>query len=231
MSEFLERHSLAALIGSPAGYVGYGEGGRLTEKVRNNPYSVVLFDEIEKAHPDIHNILLQILEDGVLTDAQGLEVSFRNTVIILTSNIEISEYTDFPPIGFSSSPEKKNSNNSALAEATGEIEKILRPELVSRLDHILVFNVLKEKNLDKIAALEMEKLQKRLLQNKLCLELESNVTPYLAKKSLRQNQGARPIRRIIQEAIENPIARMIMEDKIKENKIKITIAKDKVILK
>ena len=234
MSEFMERHSVSGLIGAPAGYVGYGEGGRLTEKIRRHPYAVVLFDEIEKAHPDVHNLLLQILEDGVLTDAQGLEVSFKNTVIILTSNFELDEDDNAPKMGFEigQSFQKEFETSKETKEKTLKaLERMLRPELLNRLDHLLVFNALGEKELEKISAIELSKLKSRLEEKGLVLKMSPQAAKFIAKKSDAKNQGARLIRKNIQELVENQIAEMIMGDKIRNNAITVEVKKDLLALK
>lgn len=233
MSELMERHSVASLIGSPAGYVGFGEGGNLTEKIRRNPYAVVLFDEIEKAHPDVFNILLQILEDGVLTDAEGTAVSFKNAVIILTSNIGTDEFTNAARVGFES--EKSAGNqikefNAIKDQVIRELEKKLRPELLNRLDYVLVFNALGLKEIQKIAGLEMQKLAARLLKKGLFLSFEKDVPAFIAQKSLAVNQGARLVRKNIQELVENPIAEMIIYGKVADGKITVMVKKGEIKL-
>ena len=233
MSELMERHSVASLIGSPAGYVGYGEGGNLTEKVRRNPYSVVLFDEIEKAHPDVFNILLQILEDGHLTDAEGTQVSFKNTIVILTSNVGTDEFTNASEVGFGS--KKKASEISEkfnqIKETTiKELERRVRPELLNRLDHILVFNALTKDNIAQIVKLEINRLEKVLQDKNISFTYPKNVLTYLTEKSLAFNQGARLVRKNIQEFLENPIAEMIIYDKVKNGKIKAEIKNKKIFI-
>lgn len=232
MSEFMEHHSVSSLIGSPAGYIGYGEGGNLTEKVRLNPYSVVLFDEIEKAHPNIFNILLQILEDGILTDAQGLQVNFKNTLVILTSNIGTDELSS-SRLGFGTN---KNSffvktGNTFKEHALRELERKMKPELLNRLDHVIIFNALTKKEIGQIAALEMEKLRQRVRGSNIALSWNDSVIQFLANKSLSNNQGARLVRKNIQEHVENPLAKMLMYDKIKnKSSVKLTVRKDKILL-
>ena len=229
MSEFMERHSVSSLIGAPAGYVGYGEGGRLTEKVRRNPYSVILFDEIEKAHPDVANILLQILEDGTLTDAAGLEVSFKNAIIILTSNIAAS-HASGAQLGFASEESALKNSSQKTDKLIKEMDGIIRPELLNRLDHVLVFNSLGTKDLEKITKMELATLQARLKQQGFTLELSPKIYSYIAQASLSDNQGARLIRKNIQEMVENEIAKMVMEERVKENKIKVSITKNRINL-
>ena len=207
MSEFMERHSVAQILGAPAGYVGYGEGGKLTEQIRRRPYAVVLFDEIEKAHPDVFNILLQILDEGMLTDAEGRRVSFRNTLIILTSNIGTAAFTQSARIGF-----EKNLNRSGFQEqfdtikrqVLGDLKKEMRPELLARLDHILVFNALSEEAILSITDLEMKRLIKRLKSQGLTLKAPKSVIRFIAKKSFAPEQGARLVRKNIQDLAERP---------------------------
>lgn len=232
MSELMERHSVSSLIGSPAGYIGYGEGGNLTEKVLKNPYSVVLFDEIEKAHPDVFNILLQILEDGVLTDAEGTPVSFKQTIIILTSNAGTEDFTNASSIGFASqkSPGLTEKFNAIKAQTLKELERQLRPELLNRLDHILVFNALGKKEIQKISALEISKLKERLKKQGLALIFDKKVSAAISQKSLAMSQGARLVRKNVQELLENPIAEMIIYDKVKNGKIAVKIERGEIKL-
>ncbi len=230
MSEFMERHTISSLIGSPAGYVGYGEGGRLTEKVKKNPYSVVLFDEIEKAHPDIHNILLQILEDGLLTDAEGTEINFKNTLIILTTNIGTNDFTTAAKIGFESKKSIPFTSQFKSIEATAlrALKKKIRPELINRLDNILVFNPLNIKELKKITELEIKKVKARLKKQDIKLLVATPVLHQIAQKSLSANQGARLVRKNIQEMIENKIAEMIIHERIQHQQITIKLKNNKL---
>jgi len=233
MSELMERHSVASLIGSPAGYVGFGEGGNLTEKIRRNPYSVVLFDEIEKAHPDVFNILLQILEDGTLTDAEGTTVSFKNTIVILTSNIGTDEFTNAARVGFAS--EKSAASriekfNAIKDQVLKELEQKIRPELLNRLDYTVVFNALGMPEIQKIAGLEMQKLAARLLPKGIELSFGKEVLKFIAQKSLAVNQGARLVRKNIQELVENSIAELIIYNKVVDRKITVKIEKGKIVI-
>jgi ATP-dependent Clp protease ATP-binding subunit ClpC len=233
MSELMERHNVSSLIGSPAGYIGYGEGGRLTEKVRRNPHSVILFDEIEKAHPDVFNILLQILEDGILTDAEGTRVDFKNSIIILTSNIGTSDFTNASRIGFGSEEKKKELHekfNRIKDNALAELEKKIRPELLNRLDHILVFDSLGEKEIQKITRNEIAKLVKRIEKQNIKVTVSKESVAFIARKSLAFNQGARLIRKNIQELMENPIAEKIIYNKVVGDKISIGVKDGKVKL-
>jgi ATP-dependent Clp protease ATP-binding subunit ClpC len=226
MSELMEKHSISSLIGSPAGYIGYGEGGNLTEKVRRNPYSVILFDEIEKAHPDVFNILLQILEDGSLTDAEGTQVSFKNTIVILTSNIGNSEFINASKVGFESA--EKNTQNISEFEniknhALEELKKKMRPEILNRLDSIFVFRPLYIPELEKISALELRTLKNRIKKQAIEFNFDKKLPALIANDSFSINQGARLIRKNIQEKIEDPIAEMIVYGKVKNGKISANI--------
>jgi ATP-dependent Clp protease ATP-binding subunit ClpC len=215
MSEFMERHNIAQMIGAPAGYVGYGEGGKLTEQIRRKPYSVVLFDEIEKAHPDVFNILLQILDEGMLSDAEGRKVSFRNTLVILTSNIGTQAFTKTARIGFQENlPSQKMQAQfeTIKQDVLEELKRHMRPELLNRLDHITVFNPLNPEDLKKISRIELDILKKRLAQKGVALRYDAKIPNFLAEKSFAVDQGARLVRKNIQDFIENAIAREIIRD-------------------
>ncbi|MDP4000727.1 MAG: ATP-dependent Clp protease ATP-binding subunit [bacterium] len=243
MSEFMERHNVSRLIGAPAGYVGYEEGGRLTEEIRKKPYAVVLFDEIEKAHPDVFNILLQILEEGELTDAAGKHINFRNTIIIMTSNIGATELTrQAGSIGFSL--DRTNELSFARTEADAEYdqtkEKVLkslketmRPELINRIDKVVVFRPLNMETIKKIVSLELLKLVEHIYkQQNVKLSIDKEVVRLIAEKSYDPAQGARFIRRRIQEMIEDPLAEKIIAGEIKKNSsIIITSEKQKIQIK
>lgn len=213
MSEFMERHSIAQILGAPAGYVGYGEGGKLTEQVRRRPYSVILFDEIEKAHPDVSNLLLQILDEGILSDAEGRRVSFKNTLIILTSNIGTSSFTETAKIGFGQGRSTKSITlefDSVRQRVLEELKKTLRPELISRLDHVLVFQPLNAAALEKITRLELLILGKRLAKEGIALRISASLIHYIAEKSFAPDQGARLIRKNIQSLVEQKIATYLL---------------------
>lgn len=231
MSEFVEKHNVSRLIGAPAGYVGYGEGGKLTEKVRRQPYSLILFDEVEKAHPDVFNILLQLLEEGTLTDAEGRKVNFKNTIIILTSNIGTKEFTAASSIGFSSG----NKNNlekkfeTIKQKVLTELKERIKPEILDRLDEIIVFNALNEKNIEHIIILEMKKLVQRLTAKKIKLTYSKNLLKFLIEKSLSTEKGARYIKKNIRDFVENEIANKIAYNKIKKNTIYLDIKDKKVV--
>lgn len=231
MSEFMERHSVAQILGAPAGYVGYGEGGKLTEQVRRKPYSVILFDEIEKAHPDIFNILLQILDEGMLTDAEGRKVSFRNTLIILTSNIGTASFTQTARIGFSKkigAHDLKEQFDAIKREVLGELKKEMRPELLARLDHTIVFNALSEDAIEKITALELALLTDRLKKQSLTLSYPRSLVTFIAKKSFTPEQGARLIRKNIQDLVEKAIAQKLIDAPTKKS-FRLTLKKDSVL--
>lgn len=233
MSEFMERHNVARLTGAPAGYVGYEEGGKLTEKIRHQPYSVVLFDEIEKAHPDVFNILLQILEEGSLTDAEGRLVNFKNTLIILTSNLGTAEFTSAANIGFESNPGKKSVTNkfTQIQETVLEnLKKQVKPEILNRLDNICVFNPLGSKEIRKIVKLELNNLAKRLEEKGFTLKYSTRLVELLTQKSIALEQGARFVRKNIQDILENEIAKKIIGKKVQKNKIGIDVKKEKVVI-
>ncbi len=216
MSEFMEKHSVSKLVGSPPGYVGYDEGGQLTEKVRRKQYSVLLFDEIEKAHPDIFNILLQILEDGRLTDSQGRVVDFRNTIIIMTSNVGARTITEPKRLGFSvGNDESAKSYEDMKKNVMGELKKTFRPEFLNRIDDIIVFHPLTEDNIKEIVKLMLGVLIKRVEQNEVTLEVSDEAMTYIAKKGFDPIFGARPLRRAIQSMIEDMLAEEMLEGKIK----------------
>lgn len=216
MSEYMEKHSVSRLVGSPPGYVGYEEGGQLTEKVRRKPYSVVLFDEIEKAHPDVFNILLQILEDGRLTDSQGRTVDFRNTVLIMTSNVGARMITEPKRLGFSSSIGEKEKNYEDMkGNVMGELKRTFRPEFLNRVDEIIVFHPLEEEHLKQIVGLMTDSLAKRLKVNEITLEVTEEAKLFLAKKGFDPVFGARPLRRAIQNMVEDRLAEEMLEANVK----------------
>lgn len=224
MSEFMERHNVARLIGAPAGYVGYEEGGRLTEAVRRRPYAVILFDEIEKAHPDVFNVLLQIMEDGQLTDAAGKKVNFTNTIIIMTSNIGMRELTvQASKIGFADKkellPEKQKLEKEYDLIKDGVIESLkkeLRPELLNRIDKVLVFRPLGFDQLKKIATIQLQDLAKRLEKQNVELKTNAAVSKFIADRSFDKAQGARFIRKNVQDLISDPLAEMIINRNLKQ---------------
>ena len=211
MSEFMEKHSTAKLIGSPPGYVGYDDGGQLSELVRKKPYSVILFDEIEKAHPDIFNIMLQILDDGRLTDAKGRHINFKNTVIIMTSNVGASMITTQGKLGFSTAEDEKKDKYEKLKDTVNEeLKKAFRPEFLNRIDDIIVFAHLSKEEIREIVDLMMKDLFKRLSERELTMEVTDEVKDFLAKDGYSEAYGARPLRRLIQRKIEDELAEEIL---------------------
>lgn len=222
MSEYMEKHTVSKLIGSPPGYVGYDEGGYLTDKVRRKPYSVILFDEIEKAHPDVFNILLQILEDGRLTDSQGRTVDFKNTVIIMTSNVGARIITDHQnsSLGFSSEKEKENSFEEVKTKVIDELKSMFRPEFLNRVDDIIVFNKLNQKDIEQIAGKMLDTLKKRLHGLGVDITFTDTAVKEIAKEGYDPDYGARPLRRAITTKIEDALSEQMLEGKVsKDNKI------------
>ncbi|WP_294467381.1 ATP-dependent Clp protease ATP-binding subunit [uncultured Ruminococcus sp.] len=219
MSEYMEKHTVSKLIGSPPGYVGFEEGGQLTEKVRRKPYSVVLFDEIEKAHPDVFNMLLQILEDGRLTDSQGRTVDFKNTVIIMTSNVGARLITEKQKaLGFKTDEEEKEQDSKDIKELVmGELRNVFRPEFLNRVDDIIVFNKLTQNEIKQIASKMLDTLAKRLEKLDVRITFTDEAVTAIADKGFDENYGARPLRRAIQSEIEDALSEKMLEGIIKEN--------------
>lgn len=218
MSEFMEKHTTSKLIGSPPGYVGYDDGGHMTEIIRKKPYSVVLFDEIEKAHPDVFNIMLQILDDGRLTDSKGRLVNFKNTIIIMTSNVGASMITSTQKLGFSVSQDSKKDKYEKLKDTVmEEMKKSFRPEFLNRIDDIIVFAHLSQEEIRRIVDLMLKDLFKRLDERELKIEVGDDVKDYLAKEGYNEAYGARPLRRVIQKKIEDVLAEEILTGKYSAN--------------
>jgi ATP-dependent Clp protease ATP-binding subunit ClpB len=207
MSEYMEKHSVARLIGAPPGYVGYDEGGALTEAVRRRPYQVVLFDEIEKAHPDVFNVLLQVLDDGRLTDGQGHTVDFRNTLIVMTSNLG-SEYLVNQPEG--------EDSDAVKDQVMAVVRSAFRPEFLNRVDEIILFHRLKKGDMGRIVDIQMRRLQKLLDERKIMITLEPSAREWLAEKGWDPAYGARPLKRVIQKAVQDPLAELILSGRIKD---------------
>jgi ATP-dependent Clp protease ATP-binding subunit ClpC len=237
MSEFGEKHNVSRLVGAPAGYVGYDDGGKLTERIRRHPYSVVLFDEIEKAHPDVFNILLQILEDGSLTDGQGTKVKFNNSIVILTSNLGAEEMYRESELGFSvktAKDEKALEAEHAANEASAmkALRKLMRPELVNRFDSIVTFNALSEKNVERIFDNMINDLKKRLATKSIGLELAPEVKKHLISKGYDSKNGARPLRRTIEDELESLLADKILDGTLNAGDIaKISMDKESLVVK
>ena len=270
MSEFMEPHSVSKLIGAPPGYVGFDDGGQLTEKIRRKPYSVILFDEIEKAHPDVMNMLLQILEDGRLTDSQGRTVNFKNTVIIMTSNLGARLITDRKQLGFANQgavnkisenvKEKLDENSSDTKklkdmkynkelkessaqdekakkeyeeikkEVMAELKKELRPEFINRIDEIIVFHKLNDNDINQIIDIMLKEVVNRLKEQKYEIEFEPDVKEMIAKEGIDKNFGARPLRRTIQNLVEDSMAEEILDGKLDKGKLtKFTVKDGKIV--
>ena len=235
MSEFMESHSVSKMIGSPPGYVGFDEGGGLTEKVRRKPYSVLLFDEIEKAHPDIMNILLQILEDGRLTDANGRTVDFRNCVIIMTSNVGAKFITENKALGFTNADEDKEKEMEKQYETTkkevmAELKRDFRPEFLNRIDEIIVFHKLTDKEIKEIIDIMLKEVKKRLDKQNINMTVDNSVKELIAKKGTDINYGARPLRRAIQSLIEDKLAEAILDGKLVPGKTAHIVTKNDEIV-
>ncbi|NLK67890.1 MAG: ATP-dependent Clp protease ATP-binding subunit [Clostridiaceae bacterium] len=230
MSEYMEKHTVSRLIGSPPGYVGYDEGGQLTEKVRRKPYSVVLFDEIEKAHPDVFNILLQILEDGRLTDSTGRLVDFRNTVIIMTSNVGARNIVEPKRLGFVAAIEDAARDYEEMKKnVMDELKKTFRPEFINRVDELIVFHPLTQENINDIAALMLKEVSSRLKNMDITLTADKGVKEYLANKGYDKAFGARPLRRTIQNLVEDKLAEEMLDGNIKEgDRVKIVVEDEKL---
>ena len=216
MSEYMEAHSVSKLIGSPPGYIGFDGGGQLTEKIRRKPYSVVLFDEIEKAHPDVMNILLQILEDGHLTDSQGREVDFKNTVIIMTSNLGARHITDKKSLGFGNIENDKE-YEELKKEVIKELKHELRPEFINRIDEIIVFHKLNKNDIENIAQIMLKQVEERLQKQKYIVEIDDGVIKRIIEQGFDSDFGARPLRRTIQNLVEDRISEEILSGKLKKN--------------
>ena len=234
MSEFMEPHSVAKLIGAPPGYVGFDDGGQLTEKIRRKPYSVILFDEIEKAHPDVMNMLLQILEDGRLTDSQGRTVNFKNTVIIMTSNIGARLITEKKSLGFANSSDEDEAKEyeDIKKNVMAELKKELRPEFINRIDDIIVFHKLNDDEIRSIIDLLLKNVEQRLVEQGLNIKIDKSVKELITKKGVDKEFGARPLRRAIQNIVEDKLAEEILDGNIKTGvEAKLVAKDDKVDLK
>ena len=230
MSEYMEKHSVSKLIGSPPGYVGYDEGGQLSEKVRRNPYSVILFDEIEKAHPDIFNILLQVLEDGHITDAQGRKVNFKNTIIIMTSNAGAQRIVSPKTLGFASLEDKEQDYKKMKEGVMDEVKHLFKPEFINRIDEIIVFHALTKEDVKKIVAIMIENMNKRTKeQMDITIKASNAVLEFLAETNYDATYGARPLRRAIQNHVEDKLAEAVLEGKVKNGNTVTMKLKEKEI--
>jgi len=233
MSEYMEKHSVSKMIGSPPGYVGHDEGGQLSEKVRRNPYSVVLFDEIEKAHPDVFNILLQVLDDGHITDSQGRKVDFRNTVIIMTSNAGAKAIVEPKKLGFAAKEDVAEDYKKMKNNVMEEVKRLFRPEFLNRIDETIVFHSLNEEHMKKIVGLMCRELSDRVQkQMNIKLTIRDSVKKYIVQKGTDKKYGARPLRRAIQNELEDKLAEAILDGEVKaDTEVIVSVSKDKVVFK
>ncbi|HSX47013.1 MAG TPA: ATP-dependent Clp protease ATP-binding subunit, partial [Patescibacteria group bacterium] len=233
MSEFGEHHNVSRLVGAPAGYVGYDDGGQLTDKIRRQPYSLVLFDEIEKAHPDVFNMLLQVLEDGVLTDAKGRKIDFSNTIVIMTSNIGADRLQKEAALGFQSSGNGDMEDLDAMHEANKDkvldaLKKMMRPELLNRIDKTIVFRALTKKDILKILDLQLDELRQRLIKHGIGLQLTPAAKDHLLEHGYDAKNGVRPMRRLIQDTLEDHLALELLESRYQKGDIiKVTANREK----
>jgi ATP-dependent Clp protease ATP-binding subunit ClpC len=226
MSEYMEKHSVSKLVGSPPGYVGYDEGGQLTEMVRRKPYSVILLDEIEKAHPDVFNILLQIFEDGHLTDSQGKRVDFKNTVIIMTSNLGAREIQKNTPMGFKKIDTEDLSYDEIKEKVMCALKRVFRPEFLNRVDEVVVFHKLSQKQVFNIMDLMMSRVAQALELQGIMIEVKKSAKNLLLEKGFDPAMGARPMRRAIQNMVEDPISEKIIAGEVKAGQVVVVKAKD-----
>ncbi len=233
MSEYMEKHSVSKMIGSPPGYVGYDEGGQLSEKVRRNPYSVILFDEIEKAHPDVFNILLQVLDDGHITDAQGRKIDFKETIIIMTSNAGAQAIVEPKKLGFASVDDEKHDYERMRSGVMEEVRRIFKPEFLNRIDEIMVFHSLNKEHIQKIVTLLLKQLQKRCKeQMNITLKVTAGVKSFISEEGFDSKYGARPLRRAIQSKIEDAMANEILDGKIKTgDTVSVRLNKQQIVFK
>ena len=230
MSEYMEKHSVSRMIGSPPGYVGHEEGGQLTEKVRRKPYSVILLDEVEKAHPDVFNVLLQILEDGRLTDGQGRVVDFKNTVIVMTSNAGAHAIKKQRTLGFGGGDDAERTYENMKENIMGEVRNIFRPEFLNRVDEIIVFHALEQAEIDQIAALLLNQVCKRLQERGIALDVEPSALSLISKEGYDLQYGARPLRRAIQRMVEDALSEEILTGRIKlGDRVRATEQDDKLV--
>lgn len=220
MSEYMEKHSVSKMIGSPPGYVGYEEGGQLSEKVRRNPYSVILFDEIEKAHPDVFNVLLQILDDGVVTDSSGRKVDFKNTIIIMTSNAGAENIVSPKNLGFNTSKDPEQDYKNMKNKVMDEVKRIFKPEFLNRIDEMIVFHMLTKENVARIVDIMMNSINKRIKEQlNITIELSDAAKSYIVDAGYDEKYGARPLKRVLQQKVEDELAEQILEGRIKSSDI------------
>jgi ATP-dependent Clp protease ATP-binding subunit ClpC len=231
MSEYQEKHTVSRLIGAPPGYVGYDEGGQLTEQVKNKPYSVVLFDEVEKANKEIFNTLLQMLDEGHLTDSLGRKINFKNTLIIMTSNIGVKKLQDFGTgIGFGGSSYSSEEQKKEILKK--EMKNYFSPEFLNRIDETIIFNSLDQESLKSIVSIELKKLMKRLVDLKLNFTFDDKLVEHISKVGFDEVYGARPIKRAIQDEVEDLVSESVLSDTVKEGEnYTLTVEDDKVVIK
>ena len=229
MSEFQEKHSISRLIGSPPGYVGHEEGGQLTEKVRRRPYSIVLFDEIEKANKEIYNTLLQLLDDGQLTDSSGRKVNFKNCMVIMTSNVGVKKLSDFGTgVGFGTKSKIEREESIKDGMLLDELKKQFPPEFLNRLDDVVIFKTLTKEQISKIVELEIDKLVDRVTEIGFTLQINKTAKDYLVEQGYDKEYGARPLNRAIQKYIEDPVSEEILSGRVKKGQtIKVSYIKSK----
>ena len=230
MSEYMEKHSVSSMIGSPPGYVGYEEGGQLSEKVRRNPYSVILFDEIEKAHPDVFNILLQVLDDGHITDAHGRKVDFKNTIIIMTSNAGAQAIISPKKLGFGAGEDEQQNYERMKEGVMEEVKRIFKPEFLNRIDETIVFRTLNKDDMKKIVTILTKTLVERCkTQMDITLSIKDSVKAYIVESAYDPKYGARPLKRKIQNLIEDALAEEILDGKIKKgDTVDVTVRGEKI---
>jgi ATP-dependent Clp protease ATP-binding subunit ClpC len=220
MSEYMEKFAISRLVGAPPGYVGYEEGGQLTEKVRRKPYAVILLDEIEKAHPDVFNMLLQVLDDGFLTDSLGRKIDFSNTIIIMTSNVGARKLKDFGTgVGFGTSAQREQESANARGVIENALKKAFAPEFLNRIDDVVVFNNLERAHIDKIIDIELAKLLERISELGYKLKLSKKAKDFIADKGFDKQYGARPLKRALQKYVEDAIAEQIIKSNIQEGDV------------
>jgi len=227
MSEYMEKHSVSRLIGSPPGYVGYEDAGQLTEAVRRNPYSVVLFDEIEKAHPDICQLLLQVLEEGHLTDNVGRRIDFRNTIVIMTSNVGAEILQRSVSLGFGAGQDVENDYENTKAKILEEAKKTFRPEFLNRLDDLVIFRKLTKDHITHIVDLEIEKLRERVKEKGYAIRISKAVKEFLVEEGYDDKMGARPLRRAVERYLEDTLAESILQEEITSEGNNLLVAKIK----
>jgi len=232
MSEYMERHTVSKMIGSPPGYVGYDEGGQLTEKIRRRPYSVILLDEIEKANPDVFNILLQILADGRLTDAKGRTASFKNTILIMTSNVGSEYIAQLGSLGFLSGDRKSGEKESLKDKVMESLKENFRPEFLNRIDEIIIFDYLGKEEIKKIVDIQLDRVANRLKPKEITVKATEKAKALLAEKGFDPNLGARPLKRVIQREVLDPLSLKIVAGLLKEgDNVVIDAEEKKIILK